>query len=74
MTLSPSRPGATPATRPAVGSPHLDVQGLTVRFPILGGILRRTVGYVSAVEDVSFAMMGLNVLGLAVLPATKRPP
>lgn len=56
MTLSPPRSGTIPAAHPAVGSLHLDVRGLSVRFPILGGILRRTVGYVSAVEDVSFAI------------------
>jgi len=50
--------------RPAVGTPHLQVQGLTVRFPILGGVLRRTVGWVSAVEDVSFDIPRGHTLGL----------
>ncbi len=50
--------------RPAVGSPHLQVQGLTVRFPILGGVLRRTIGWVSAVEDVSFDIPRGRTLGL----------
>ena len=54
----------TSLVRPAVGSPHLDVQGLTVRFPILGGVLRRTIGHVSAVEDVSFAIARGRTLGL----------
>src|SRR5262249_39234494 len=32
----------------------LTVQNLKTYFPILGGIFRRTVGYVQAVDDVSF--------------------
>ncbi|MBQ7114282.1 MAG: dipeptide ABC transporter ATP-binding protein [Clostridia bacterium] len=31
-----------------------DVQHLQTYFPILGGVVRKTVGYVHAVEDVSF--------------------
>ena len=30
------------------------VEGLRKWFPILGGVLQRTVGYVYAVEDVTF--------------------
>jgi oligopeptide/dipeptide ABC transporter ATP-binding protein len=65
MTAS-TRPDAPVATRgtPAIDSPHLDVQGLTVRFPILGGVLRRTIGWVSAVENVSFAIPRGRTLGL----------
>ena len=34
----------------------LDVQGLKTYFPIKGGVIRKTVGYVHAVEDVSFTI------------------
>ena len=34
----------------------LDVQGLKTYFPIKGGVVRKTVGYVHAVEDVSFTI------------------
>ena len=34
----------------------LDVRNLTTRFPVKGGILRRTVAQVHAVEDVSFTL------------------
>ncbi|MGL4311545.1 MAG: ABC transporter ATP-binding protein, partial [Paracoccaceae bacterium] len=34
----------------------LDVRHLTTRFPVKGGLLRRTVARVHAVEDVSFAL------------------
>ena len=34
----------------------LDVRHLTTRFPVKGGILRRTIAQVHAVEDVSFTL------------------
>ena len=34
----------------------LEVQGLKTYFPIKGGVIRKTVGYVHAVEDVSFTI------------------
>ncbi len=37
-------------------APVLEVQGLTKRFPIQGGLLRRTRAEVHAVENVSFAL------------------
>jgi peptide/nickel transport system ATP-binding protein len=37
-------------------APVLDVQGLTKRFPITGGLLNRTLAEVHAVEDVSFTL------------------
>ncbi len=52
------------AILPGVGGPHLRVDGLTVRFPILGGVMRRTIGWVSAVESVSFAIPRGRTLGL----------
>jgi peptide/nickel transport system ATP-binding protein len=37
-------------------TPVLDVQGLTKRFPIAGGLFKRTRAEVHAVEDVSFTL------------------
>jgi len=42
----------------------LDVRGLKKYFPIQRGILRRTVGYVKAVDDVSFFVREGETLGL----------
>jgi len=44
--------------------PILRVQGLTKRFPIRTGFLRKTVGWVRAVEEVSFEIMRGQTLGL----------
>lgn len=42
----------------------LKVQGLQTYFPIKGGLMRRTVGYVHAVEDISFSMKPREVFAL----------
>jgi len=42
----------------------LEVNGLKVYFPIKGGILGRTVGYVQAVDDVSFEIEEGQTVGL----------
>ncbi len=42
----------------------LDVKHLTTRFPVKGGILRRTVAQVHAVEDVSFTLNEGETLAL----------
>jgi peptide/nickel transport system ATP-binding protein len=42
----------------------LEVDGLTTRFDIRGGLLRRTVGRVHAVEDVTFALKRGETLAL----------
>ena len=34
------------------------VQNLKKHFPIRRGLLRRTVGYVRAIDDVSFTILG----------------
>ena len=44
--------------------PILTVDGLTVRFPVTGGILLRRVGEVRAVDDVSFTVGRGETLGL----------
>jgi peptide/nickel transport system ATP-binding protein len=42
----------------------LDVKGLKKYFPITAGVLRRTVGYVKAVDDVNFFVRNGETLGL----------
>lgn len=42
----------------------LDVRNLRTYFPIKGGIIRNTVGYVHAVEDVSFQIRERETFGL----------
>ncbi|HZS87608.1 MAG TPA: dipeptide ABC transporter ATP-binding protein [Chloroflexota bacterium] len=42
----------------------VSVQNLKTYFPILGGIFRRTVGYVQAVDDVSFDIKKGETFGL----------
>jgi len=42
----------------------LDVKGLKKYFPIQAGLLRRTVGYVKAVDDISFYVREGETLGL----------
>ncbi|WP_456409978.1 ABC transporter ATP-binding protein [Oceanithermus sp.] len=46
------------------GTPLIQVNNLKKWFPIRGGILSRTVGYVKAVNDVSFYVNRGEVLGL----------
>ena len=50
--------------RAASGEPLVEVEGLTKRFPIHRGLLQRTVGYVHAVEDVTFSIRRGETLGL----------
>lgn len=42
----------------------LDIQNLRTYFPIKGGVIRNTVGYVHAVEDVSFQIYEKETFGL----------
>ncbi len=64
-TLAPERMRTLDAERPAGGPvaakrdkprPLLEVKNLSTRFPVKGGVLRRTVANVHAVEDVSFSI------------------
>jgi len=45
--------------------PLLDVRNLRTWFPVRGGLIRRAVGQVRAVDDVSFTVGEGEVLGLA---------
>ena len=54
-------PNAGPAK---VGETLLDVRGLRTWFPIKRGVFSRTVGYVKAVDDVSFDVQAGKTLGL----------
>jgi oligopeptide/dipeptide ABC transporter ATP-binding protein len=44
--------------------PLLEVENLRVEFPIHGGLLRRKIGAVQAVDDVSFTLRSGETLGL----------
>jgi oligopeptide/dipeptide ABC transporter ATP-binding protein len=58
-------PEATATSTPAVDeSILLNVRGLKKYFPIQKGLLRRTVGYVKAVDDVTFFVREGETLGL----------
>ncbi len=49
---------------PGTEEPILTVRNLTTRFPVQGGLLRRTVANVHAVEDVSFTVNKGQTLSL----------
>lgn len=60
QTISP--PLLTP--RETLSGPLLEVQDLRVHFPIRKGLLRRTVGWVKAVDGVSFSLAAGRTLAL----------
>jgi peptide/nickel transport system ATP-binding protein len=59
----PAPPAVSPAA-PDHARPLLVVQGLSVRFPIRGGLLQRTVGHFDAVDGVSFQVAAGETLAL----------
>ncbi|KID12488.1 ABC transporter ATP-binding protein [Ponticoccus alexandrii] len=56
--------GPPPEPIPGTQEVLLKVENLTTRFPVKGGILRRTVANVHAVEDVSFTVNKGQTLSL----------
>lgn len=67
MAPSPdtTKPGLSPGTMAAQpGFPLVRVEGLQKLFPVRRGLFSRTVGYVHAVEDVSFEIWPGQTLGL----------
>ncbi len=61
---SKPRPAAPAPSTPVKREVLLDVKNLTTRFPVKGGVLRRTVANVHAVEDVSFSIKVGETLSL----------
>ena len=59
VTVQPAAPGAVaaPSAEAAAVAPLLTVQGLKKHFPIYGGIMRRQIGTVYAVDGVDFEIM-----------------
>ncbi len=61
----PERVEGVSEARPSSSSiPLLEVRDLTVHFPIRKGVLRRTVGFVKAVDGVSFSIAPGRTLAL----------
>ena len=55
---------SAPDVMPRTTMPLLEVRGLSVRFPIRRGLLQRTVGVFTAVDDVSFSIAPGQTLAL----------
>jgi len=53
-----------PGNNDAPENTILQVNGMKTHFPILGGVFRRTMGYVKAVDGVSFELKRGETLGL----------
>lgn len=54
-------------------SPLLSVQGLKIHFPVLGGVLKRQIGAVRAVDDVSFTIQPGETWGSSANQAAGNP-
>jgi peptide/nickel transport system ATP-binding protein/oligopeptide transport system ATP-binding protein len=65
-SVAPAQPDVAPMAMPAhvASEMILDVRDLKKHFPVKGGLLRRTVAHVKAVDGVSFAMRRGETLGL----------
>jgi len=65
MTISVNgQPAASPVQPPVARDILLDVRNVKKYFPIHRGLLRKVVGHVRAVEDVSFQIQEGETLGL----------
>ncbi len=68
MTTAATQPATDADANPNVpahdGRPLLEVEHLKTYFPVKRGLLRRTVGHVRAVDDVSFTIDPQETLGL----------
>ncbi len=64
MTTATVGPPERTARPVPSGAPLLTVDGLKVWFPTTGGVLRRRVGWVYAVDGVSFSIFRGETLGL----------
>jgi ABC-type oligopeptide transport system ATPase subunit len=62
MTTAPAPSTVAPATTPAQALLH--VENLQTHFPVRSGLLQRTVGYVKAVDGVTFDIGKGETLGL----------
>ena len=62
QAIEPPRPTVAPVPRDE--APVLEVRNLTTRFDMRAGVLRRVVGRVHAVEDVSFVLRPGETLAL----------
>jgi peptide/nickel transport system ATP-binding protein/oligopeptide transport system ATP-binding protein len=56
--------GPTAAAAPGAGEDLLTVEGLTVNFPVRSRLLRRTVGQIHAVDNVSLSVSLGETLGI----------
>jgi oligopeptide/dipeptide ABC transporter ATP-binding protein len=63
-TITPSPETVAPASAPPAAGPLLEVRNLKTHFPIYGGIFRRRVGSVFAVDDVSMTINRGEKFGL----------
>ena len=52
----------------------LEVEGLKVHFPVTSGLLRRTTGYVKAVDGISFRSEAERLLGSSASRDQGRRP
>jgi ABC-type glutathione transport system ATPase component len=64
LAAVPRLGSGSPGTTPLAGPPVLEVEGLSKRFPVRKGFLKRTVAVVHAVETVSFHLQPGETLGL----------
>ena len=62
--LEAGRPVATSTQNRAPGEPLVSVRGLKKHFPILGGVLRRQIGTIYAVDGVDFDVFAGEVFSV----------